>query len=588
MITIPAWFALTLLGPQVEPVQQARQGQQVQQAQPSQPAQPSQQESFETLELRVASVRPRQVVVDRGMTDGLLAKDRVTFRPRDGRVVQGTVVAAYERDAVVELDDPAVVLAPGTKGDVRIPSSRRPAASKAAPPQEAPAPAPVAAAPAVQAPPDHPPWGRQDDALKEGEPLLARIRPFRPEEREPAITGRVYSIFDYSHTTEGPHADTFARTGTSLLFENPAHSGGELNFDGEVNYRHADVPPNDNDGEERSEFRLDRFSYTHGGNRFSHDRFEFGRFLQYEMPEFGVLDGGQWTHRLAGGDTFGASAGFLPDPDSHQDTGDDLEFMGYYRWVADESEQLSLAGGYQKTFHHLDADRDLVVGKVLYLPVKGWDFTGTAWVDLYTAKDEAKGAGLGLTQAYLSTGKHFDGGSSVRFSYTHQEFPETQLDLFTPVTVEELANAHSDRAAVTMGQRLSKNFGVFASGGAWVDQEDVGGDGEVGMDIEEFAFKGSRLEFAGFGTQGRFSTTLGGRAGLGGTTSNGSWLVGYEFTYDDITGFAADNNSLPQNRIRANWDLNTASRWSISVHADLLLFDTETSYAAGLFLQRSF
>jgi len=586
MITIPAWFALALLGPRVEVVQQQ---QEQQQPPPQQPSPQPTKESFDTLELRVASVRPRQVVVDRGMTDGLLAKDRVLFRPRDGRVVAGTVVAAYERDAVVELDDPAIVLAPGTKGDARIPSSRRPAAAKTVPPPaEAPAPDAAKVAPAAPAPTEHPPWERQEDALKDGEPLLARIRPFRPEEREPEITGRVYTIFDDSHSTEGPHSDTFARTGTSLLLENPAHSGGELRFDGEVNYRHADVPTGDDDGEERTDFRLDRFSYTHGGNRFSHDRFEFGRFLQYEMPEFGVVDGGQWTHRLAGGDTFGASAGFLPDATTHEDHGDDLEFAGYYRWVADESEQLSLAGGYQKTFHHLDSDRDLLVGKILYLPVKGWDLAGTAWVDLYTAKDEAKGAGLGLTQAYLSTGKHFDGGSSLRFTYTHQEFPETQLDLFTPVTVAELANAHSDRAAVTTAQRLAKNFGVFASGGAWVDEEDAGGDGEVGFDIEEFAFHGSRLELAGFGTQGRFSTTLGGRAGLGGTTGNGSWLVGYEFTYDDIAGFAADNNSLPQHRLRASWDVNTASRWSLSIHADFLLFDTETSYAAGFFLQRSF
>jgi hypothetical protein len=348
------------------------------------------------------------------------------------------------------------------------------------------------------------------------------------------------------------------------------------------------VPDGDNDGEERSELRLDRFSYTHGGNRFSRDRFEFGRFLQYEMPEFGVLDGGQWTHRLPGGDTFGASAGFLPDADSHQDTGDDLEFAGYYRWVADESEQLSLAGGYQKTFHHLDSDRDLLVGKIVYLPVKGWDLTGTAWVDLYTQKDEAKGAGLGLTQAYVSTGKRFDGGSTMRFTYTHQEFPETELDLFTPPTFAELADAHSDRAAISTEQRLAKNFGVFASGGAWVDEEDAGGDGELGFDIEEVAFSGSRLELAGFGTQGRFSTTIGGRAGLGGTTGAGSWLVGYEFTYDDIQGFEDDNNTLPQNRVHASFDVNTASGWSFSIHGDVLLFDEETSYAAGFFIQRSF
>jgi hypothetical protein len=399
-----------------------------------------QQETFETLELRVVSIRPRQVVVDRGMTDGLMGKDRVTFRPRDGRVVTGTVVASYERDALVELDDPRSSSSrdEGRGADPELAAPGEAAAREGGAPKDAPAPAVVPPA----APPEHL-RGSARRRRSGGRAAPARIRPVRPEEREPSISGRVYSIFDYWHTTEGAHADTFARTGTSLLFENLGRSGGELRFDAEANYRHADVPDGDDDGEERSALRLDRFSYTHGGNRFSNDRFEFGRFLHHEMPEFGVLDGGQWTHRLPGGDTFGASAGFLPDADSHQDTGDDLEFAGYYRWVADESEQLSMAGGYQKTFHHLDSDRDLLVGKIVYLPVRGgWDFTGTAWVDLYTQKDEAKGSGLGLTQAYLSTGKRFDSGSTMRFTYTHQEFPETELGLFTPVTFAELADAH--------------------------------------------------------------------------------------------------------------------------------------------------
>ena len=344
----------------------------------------------------------------------------------------------------------------------------------------------------------------------------------------------------------------------------------------------------DDDDEERTLFRLDRLSYSWGGHRFARDRFEVGRFLHHEMPEFGVVDGGQWTHRLPGGNTYGAAVGFLPDPDEEMETGDDLEFAGYYRWVADESEQLSLAGGYQKTLHNLDADRDLFVGKVVYLPMRGWDFTGTAWVDLYTNGDEAKGAGLGLTQAYLTTGKRFDGGSTVRFTYTHQEFPETEQDLFTPVLFDQLEDDHVDRAAITTTQRLARRFGIFATGGAWLDQDDSGGDGEVGMSLEEIGFRGSKLELAGFATQGRFSRTLGGRAGLGGTTSNGSWLLGYEFTYDDVEDFADDNDSLPQHRVRAMWDMNTAWNWSVSLHGDVLLFDEETSYAVGLFVQRSF
>jgi hypothetical protein len=156
------------------------------------------------------------------------------------------------------------------------------------------------------------------------------------------------------------------------------------------------------------------------------------------------------------------------------------------------------------------------------------------------------------------------------------------------VSFEQLADDHSDRVSVTTHERLARHFGVFGIGGVWVDQEDTGGDAELGIEAEEFAFAGSRMELAGFGAQGRFSTSLGGRAELGGTTSNGSWLVGYEFTYDDIQGFEDDNNTLPQHRVGASWDMNTSSRWNLSLRADVVLFDTETSWVAGFFLQRSF
>ena len=89
-------------------------------------------------------------------------------------------------------------------------------------------------------------------------------------------------------------------------------------------------------------------------------------------------------------------------------------------------------------------------------------------------------------------------------------------------------------------------------------------------------------------TQGRFSQTLGYRAAVGANSDRSSWRVGYDFTYDDIDGFDADNDDLPQHRVRASWSTSSASRWNFSVYAETLLFDEETSVLAGLFLQRSF
>ena len=56
--------------------------------------------------------------------------------------------------------------------------------------------------------------------------------------------------------------------------------------------------------------------------------------------------------------------------------------------VMGEQEQLTLGGGYQKTFHDAKSDRDLFIGKIVYLPDEGWDANATLWVDLYVGKDD--------------------------------------------------------------------------------------------------------------------------------------------------------------------------------------------------------
>ena len=537
----------------------------------------AQADEHETLEMRLVATEGRWVRVDRGTKDGLAVGDRAVFRPLDGRHVEGTVVRVFERDALVELDDPSIVLAAGTKAQSRIPRSRRAALA-----------APADFIGPMPDPPEreHPPWQRQDDGWTQGEPLLARVRPLRPSERDPRLTGRAYWISDYAHSTEGSRSDTFLRAGSSLLFENFGGYGGDLHLDAEVNYRNTDVP--DDDDEEETRLRLDRLSYAWGGNRFSRDRYEVGRFLHHVMPEFGVLDGVEWARRAPHGDLYGGSVGFLPSQDDEQETGDDLQVAAFYRWVADESEQLSLAGGYQKTFHHLDADRDLFVGKLVYAPIGGWNVAGTAWVDLYTDGDEAKGAGIGLTQAYVSAGKTWQGGSSFRTTYTHREFPENDLESFTPVAVNQLADDRLDRFAATVGQAVGSDVTLFGTAGVWNDEDDDGYDAEGGVDLFDAFFDGSLIEAAAFTTNGSFSSTIGYRVAVGSTGHAADWRVGYDFTYDDIVGFADDNDDIPQHRVRASVDLNSASRWNFSVYAEVLLFDEETSFLGGLFLQRSF
>ena len=61
--------------------------------------------------------------------------------------------------------------------------------------------------------------------------------------------------------------------------------------------------------------------------------------------------------------------------------------------------QLSASAGYQKSFHHSHSDRDLIVTRVDWLPPKGWNFLGTAWIDLYNGGDTQKDSSAEVTLA---------------------------------------------------------------------------------------------------------------------------------------------------------------------------------------------
>jgi hypothetical protein len=537
-------------------------------------------EEMINVSMRVISTEPRIAVVDHGSVDGLALKDRVTFRTRTGARVEGTIVRVDARTAGVELDDPTVSLPAGTRAEARVPKARLSVPIPPPPPAAVPTTAPD------QAVPEHPPWERADDEWTQDQPLLSQIRPFRPYERQPRTIGRVYSILDYIYNTEGERSDTFARLGTDLTFENIFHQGGTLHFDAEENYRNTDVP--DDDDEEGTNFRLDRLSYAFGGDRFAPNRVELGRFLQHELPEFGVLDGLEWSQRTNGGNTFGASVGFMPEPDEDQHTGDDAQFAASYRWIVDESELLSFQAGYQKTFHDGDADRDLFVAKLLYFPPRDWDFSATAWLDWYTSGDTTKDSGPELTQAYVTTGRTFDGGSSLRATYTHRAFPEIERNEFLPVTAAQLADDRSDRATLSGRHVAARNLALTGLIGAWDDEDETGGDAEGGFQVDNFLFEHATFDASGFGVVGRFNTTLGWRASIGTQSSHGQWRFGYEGTLNDIDGFESDNNSIPQHRVGVSFDTYGDSGWSFSTHVDGLFFDSESAVLVGLFLQRSF
>ncbi len=528
------------------------------------------------LEFRVGSAERGWAVIDRGSADRLELGDVVRLLPREGGVFTGTVVELQERSARVQLADRDFVPAPGTRGKVSLPRERLKRGAKAAL-----RPAPKREEPRAEGAPV---FQNRDEAWQEGEPLLARVRPLRPAERATSLRGRSYAILDHTRASEDERHDTFARLGSELVVENPFGSGGRLLADAEWNYRHVDVP--DFDDEEGVELRLERLAYAFGGSRFENEGWEVGRFLQQGVPEFGVLDGLEWIARRSNGHRYGASIGFLPELDEEFQSGTDLQLATFYRWIADESEELSATAGYQKTFHNGAADRDLVVANVSRLPRAGWTFFGTAWLDFYTAGDDQKDALLGLTQAYVSTGRRWADGSSFDVVFSHLEFPEIDRNEFLPVEDAQLADDHNERLGLTSRVALTRDVRLLTGLGGWVDQDEQGGDAEFGFELSDFVVERGFADVLGFVTRGRFETSLGGRLSAGRFTANGRWAIDYELFQNRLDGFSAANDDLPQHRLRFSRDHGWKA-WNLSWRLEALLYDDENALTVGLYLQRS-
>jgi len=556
------------------------------------------------VKLRVTSQRPPSlVVVDRGRSDRIALGDVVFFTPRDGSTVKGTVIQLAARSAVVELDELNVRLDAGTPGEVRIPASRLDLPPDPRAEETDPAPVPHAPAPARSDPPperrvdegseeaaretdepEHPPWRNRDEAYEPGMPLLAEVRPVPPAKRSTRVTGRVFLSGDANRADDGL-SDVLIRSGTDLVWENPFGLGGGVRAD--VEFVHRDARDPDERDEDDFDLRVNRLSHFLGGTRYRRDRYEVGRFLQHGMPEFGLLDGFEWGRRTEGGDRFGASVGFLPELDFDVETGDDFQVAAYYQWISDSREQLSVAGGFQKTFHDGRSDRSLVVGKVRYLPITGWSFFGTVWVDVYEGNDDEKDSTVELTQAYLTASRRSE-RSGIDVTYRRIRFPELLRDEFTPILPDELEDNRFDRLSASAFRRLDGGRRLHGQAGVWDDEDDAGGFGEAGIELQDFLLDGARGDVTLFGTAGRFERVLGARFSYGRYTVGGRWDLFYEIADHRQEDFSSDFDDIVQHRLRGSLDVYTRSGFTVSFYGEAGLWDDETSVSGGFYLQQSF
>jgi hypothetical protein len=497
--------------------------------------------------------------------------DLVVFHPRGGAVWRGTVVEVDERSARVELHETGVVPEPGTRGEVMLPADRTPPAKEGEEKET-----------------EHEPWKNADEGWTGDQPLLAHVRGVRPEERKKSMHGRIYISGDFIHGASEELSDNYMRAGGELTIENVSGKGDTLHLDGELNYNSIDLPDENDEDESHKDLRLDRFSYSWGGTRYVNEGWEVGRFLQRGMPEFGVLDGLEWNQRLDSGDRWGASVGFMPEPDPEMHTGGDFQGSLHYDWVSDLSEQLVLSGGYQKSLHHGEHDRDLFVTKVRYAPEVGWNAYGTAWVDYYGTGDGLKDPGPELTQAVAAIGHRWETGNELEFAYNRSLFPQFDREEFLVPDDAEIANGHHDRLSIEGSRFISRDYRLHSCAGAWKDEADSGGDLELGLDKQNFLFDSSHTDFTLFGTAGEFSSVLGARVALTRMTGRGSWDLFYEFGQHHQYGFADDRDDFMQHRLRAARDFGLVHGWRVSTYVEGATWDEEIAFFVGLYVQKDY
>ncbi|MFT7664121.1 MAG: hypothetical protein ACI87A_002351, partial [Planctomycetota bacterium] len=517
-----------------------------------------------------------EVVVDRGSADHIEIGDVVVFYPRGSQPSRGRVSRVNERSAYVRFADRDVAIPIGTRAELTLPKSRFEVTSI---PEAEPGTAQTEL-------PEHPPWTYREDAWTPDQPLLAEIKAVRPKDRSTAVSGRVYVIADTTSTRGEKRSDSFYRIGTDINALNPFGKGGDLRIDGELNSRTTEIPDEGNESELL--YRLDRLSYVRGGTRFTAPRTEYGRFLQYGMPEFGVLDGWEFVSNNSTSEYLGFSFGFMPEPDAEQQTGEDMQVAVNRRWILDDFDGLSVNGGYQKTFHKGDSDRDLFVIRVVRLPHDDWDFYGTAWVDLYGSEDVVKQSSLELTQLHLSSNRTYDDGSGLSFTYSTFRFPELLRKEFRPVDAGELLNGESSRFWIDGWKPTSKRTQVTGRIGTWSDEVESGGNAEVGFEIDDWVLDRSHATFALFGSNGRFSNAVGARFAYSLYTEAGSWDLFSELSLREQDDFSSSISDLPLAKLRLARSQQTRSGWDLRFYVQALSWQEDEAISIGVFGQRGF
>ena len=527
----------------------------------------AQETSFRRIEARVTAVTSGGIYLDQGADAGIEQGDRARVFGAGGTTVELIVRSVTRQSVRCEALTPGAEIVAGEQAEVLVPRERSLVQATGGQPA--------------------PTWTHPKEEWDPNAPLLAPAVVQEPPDRPSSFSGRWYSALDATWDRSGDHQRyLLGRTGFDGRWENASGIGDVVQFDGEFFHRESEDGNGTDDSRDR--VRVDRASWRLGDWRENDTRMEFGRFLHSELPQLGLIDGGEYVQRTASGSRFGVSAGFLPIWNANLDSGDDLAVSAFYRYYGGDDGELSIGGALQKTWHKGQSDRDAALADFSWRANERWWLAGSAWLDWYDSDDMPKSSGLELTEAHLSARYQPSREWGLSTALSHVRWPVMLRNDLPPATVATLADGQVDRASLNAWRDFGSDLRVSGRLDTWSTQDDDGLGGEARVGKRDWLWEQGELWGALFTMDGERSDVAGLRLGASRWTSAGSFQLNYEYArYDQAQTFNS-LETLVQQTVRATWDFALGRYWSASLRGELYFGDQQDATAAGLWLQRRF
>ncbi len=533
--------------------------------------------AVQRVNVRVTASSGGNVYLDKGRRAGLLAGDEVSLFPPGGDIVNATIQSVSKsssRCTVVSGRGPVDI---GTRGEVRIPSDRLDPEVEKLPRGNA---------------PEHPPWTRPPEDWDQNEPLLAPAFSQSPRDRAPTIHGRLFAHYMHTWNRHSAHNQySLGRMGASLRMENPFCRGGGLRLDGEFSRRGVFLDDELDDVSDPG--RLNRISYHWGGGDENPFRIEAGRFVSYEFPEAGILDGAELVYKTGRGHRVGVSAGFLPEPFPSLVLIDDLHVGVFCRWVSDDQETASSTVAFQKTWHKGTPDRELLIWSGDYDPSEYLSVHSTVWCDFYDSRDTLKSTRFEITEAVVEPVVQFDPGRAIGAHVSYVRWPQLLRRDFSPFVQQQVVGDHVVRYGLFSWQDLNDCVRLDGRVDRWHDQSNEAGTSwDIGIRFRDLLFEHGEVALSVFGTDGLYSTGPGGRVMVNHRFSRCFASVSYDLADYELARQGArvrlGNTAgvILQQSARANLDITLSPNRSVSVFADYRFGQNQSAVQGGVFYQR--